>query len=155
MDALLPYWLKIKKHLTKVMMGLFALLTVAVGYFYLQEQSVPEPPIETMRIWKPEKIVGAETEDFLTTYTAPSRAIHDSSLAILTVISVWEQREGTTAEELQKQALQLYQGAQSARQQGNLTQARRDLIKALSIVPNYKEAEALLEEVEKELAAAP
>jgi hypothetical protein len=156
MDALLGIWLKTKKYLTQIVLSVMVVLTVAVVYYYMQERIINPP--ETVRPvdWVPPPIItnGTVASSFLTTFSQPVLSIQESDNAIIFTQSIWERREGTSQDDLQREALALYQRALRAYQAGNLQQALQLTNDAARRVPNYTENNRLREQIQNELGGA-
>lgn len=154
-EQLFALWSKARKHLNRIMIGLFIVMAGLVIWIYVGEVTSgidTEPPAP--RIWEPPKIIEGETlmEDFLTTFTSEIIPLNESREVIVLVQNPWEIRAAKDQEKIEQEALRLHQEAKAAFARGDFRRALILATQARANKPSFQENDELLSQIAAKLA---
>lgn len=153
-EQLLHFWNRSKKHLDRIMIGSFLVMTIAIVYFFLQERNLSlGDALVTPTTWQPQEVVTPQMEDFLTSFTQPVRPFEASRAVVIMVQNPWELRTARDQEQVEQEALRLHNDARRAFGQGNLREAERLALLARANKPNFRENDELLAQIAAGLVA--
>lgn len=137
-----------KKHLDEIMIAVFVLLAVVVGYYWWVEQ---QPgyivPLNTNpQAWVPPQLIEGDPlkQDFLTTFTTPAKPFEEAPESIIVIQNLWEIRSAQGQQQLEQEAIRIHNEAKQAFDAGNLDRAEELANRARRNKPDFKANNDLL-----------
>lgn len=152
--VLLKVWGNIKKLFTQytdhVLIGLMALMLVVVGVLYFNETTAPQETVKEPEVYTLKRHISTESRLYQSVVASaePLPELEETTYTQLVKFNIFDAKAARDAEELDRQAAEIYVQAQQQYEAGNYDEARELANRALGLSAHMRQAHELVEKID-------